>query len=169
MRIKHFLLCLWALATFQSCCFYGDCDEPDDIDYSQYEPVYLTRAELNNSIVLEQPQTIVNSGKIYIKDSLLFVSEKRKGFHVFDNSNPANPIKIKFLKVPGSTDLAVRNSVLYINQATDLITARFDFNQNELSVTKRVENTFPILYSPDGWYPFDASENSIVVDWRLKQ
>lgn len=171
MKTKQLILYFVVLTAFQNCCFYGDCSDDNDevfYDYSQYEPIYLTRGDLDNSIALLEPQVIANSGKIYVKDNLLFVAEKRKGFHVFDNTNPANPIKIRFLAVPGSTDLAVRNNILYLNQATDLVTARFNLEQNSLAVTKRVENTFPILYSPDGYYPFDAPESSIVVDWKLK-
>lgn len=169
MRTKDVIFCLMALVTLQNCCLYGDCeDDNDSFDYSQYEPVYLSRADLENSVQLQEPKGITNSGKIYVKDNLLFVGEQREGFHVFDNSDPSNPIKVKFLAVPGASDLAVRNNVVYINQATDLITARFDLTQNEFLVTKRVENTFPVLYSPDGFYPFDVPENNIVVNWILK-
>lgn len=164
------LLCL-AILFLESCCFYGSCDDDFDDDplaFSQYEPVFLSRADIEQSVQLKEPIQIVNSGKIYIKDHLLFVSEVRKGFHVFDNSDPENPVKIKFIAVPGSTDLAIRENVIYINQATDLIAASFNLSANSLSVTKRVENTFPELLSPDGFYAYDVPVNSIVIDWKLK-
>ena len=171
MKTPYHLLLLCALFAFESCCFYGSCDDDFDAEplaFSQYEPVFLSRADLERSIQLGEPVQIVNSGKIYVKDDLLLVSEVREGFHVFDNSNPENPIKIKFIEVPGSTDLAIRENVLYINQATDLIAATFNFSANTLLVTKRVENAFPELRSPDGEYAYDIPANSIVVDWKLK-
>lgn len=171
MRTINVLLPCIAFLLLESCCFYGDCEDDFDDDntsFSIYDPVYLSRTDLEQSIDLVEPLQITNSGKIYVKDNLLFVNETRKGFHVFDNSNPENPVKIAFIKVPGSTDLAIRESVLYINQATDLIAARYNFNQNQLSVTKRVENAFPELLSPDGFYAYDVPANSIVVDWELK-
>ena len=165
------LFLFFCVLVFESCCFYGNCD--DDFDdnpqaFSLYEPIFLSRTDLEQSVQLKEPTQISNSGKIYIKDNLLFINELRKGFHVFDNSNPENPIKIKFIEIPGSTDLAIRENILYINQATDLIAAHFDFTANNLSVTKRVENTFPELLSPDGYYAYDIPANSIVVDWKLK-
>ncbi len=171
MKTPNLLFFLLLAFTFESCCFYGSCDDDFDDDpqaFSEYEPVFLSRAELEQSVRLKDPVQIINSGKIYVKDNLLFVSEVREGFHVFDNSNPENPIKIKYIEVPGSTDLAIRENVLYINQATDLIAARFNFDANTLSVTKRVENTFPELPSPDGYYAYDIPATSIVIDWKLK-
>lgn len=154
----------------QSCWWYSDDidDTIEPFDYSQYEPVYLSREMLENSIALENPKPIYSSGKIYIKENLLFINEVREGFHVFDNSNPQNPIKIKFISVPGATDLAIRNNALYINQATDLIAAQLSPDLSTISVTKRVKETFPELISPDGYYPYDVPENSIVVNWNLK-
>lgn len=171
MRITSVLLLSIAFLLVESCCFYGDCKDDFDDDntsFSRYDPVYLSRTDLEQSIDLVEPLQIINSGKIYVKDDLLFVNETRKGFHVFDNSNPENPVKIAFIAVPGSTDLAIRENVLYINQATNLIAARYNFNENQLSVTKRVGNTFPELLSPDGFYAYDVPANSIVVDWELK-
>ena len=171
MKTPHLLFLISTVLILESCCFYGNCDDDFDDDplaFSYYEPVFLSRTDLELSVRLNEPAQIINSGKIYVKDNLLFVSEVRKGFHVFDNSNPENPIKIKFIEAPGSTDLAIRENVLYINQATDLIAARFDFDTNSLLVTKRVENTFPELLSPDGFYAYDVPANSIVIDWKLK-
>ena len=111
-------------------------------------------------------QESVNSGKIYIVDNLLFVGEGRKGFHVFDNSDPANPIKIKFIQALGSSDLAIRNNVLYINQATDLIALEYNVNEDKLEFLKRIENTFPELRSPNG-NRVNTHSDSVVVDWEV--
>ncbi len=161
------------LAAFTAVLFLQACwpilDEVDDISISsEYEPVYLARTTLENSVVLKGPKPILSSGKIYIKDNLLFINEVRKGFHIFDNSNPQKPVKIKFIEAPGCTDLAIRENAVYINQATDLIAIRLDFNLTSISVTKRIKNTFPQLVSPDGFYADDIPENSIVVDWKLR-
>lgn len=157
----------------QSCCFYGDCHDDDFIVddgayYSAYEPVYYTREALANSVTITNAVEIIKSGKIYVKDNLLFVGDDRRGFHVFDNTNAQNPVKLHFIQVPGATDLAIRENVLYINQATDLITVQYNNTANTLEVTKRVENVFPEMSSPDGWYAYDKPENSVVVNWILK-
>lgn len=165
---KLFSICI--LLMLQSCCYLGNCEDTSDdfIATSQFKPVFLSRSDLNTSVTLKEPQEIVVSGKIYTKGNLLFVGEKREGFHVFDNTNPANPQKIKFIKAPGSTDLAIRDNTLYINQATDLVAASFNITDSKLEVTKRVENIFPELVSPDGFYADSMPENAIVVNWILK-
>jgi len=171
MRKHPTLFILIVAICLQSCCFYGDCDDEFDDDplaFSQYEPVFLSREVLETSVQLSEPEEIITSGKSYLKDNLLFINEKRKGFHVFDNSNPEQPVKLKFIEVPGATDLAVRGNILYINQATDLISAEYNASSNTLSVTKRVADMFPELPSPDGYFAYDIPAGSIVVDWKLK-
>lgn len=168
--IKSFFIIFFASVIFQSCCY--ECFDEDDIineyEYSAYEPVYWSRANLDSSIQLKPAQDIFNSGKIYVIGDLLFVGEKRQGFHVFDNSDVQNPMKIKFIQVYGSTDIAVRNNILYVNQATDLITLQYDFVEENLQLVKRIENTFPELRSPDGYIEYDVHEDSVVIDWKLK-
>jgi len=44
----------------------------------------MVRADLDKSVQLLPAQEIINSGKIYIINDLLFVIEKWKGFHFFD-------------------------------------------------------------------------------------
>ncbi len=97
----------------------------------------------------------------------MFINEVREGFHIIDNSDPKNPKRIKFIRVLGATDLAIRDEVIYINQATDLIATKFDQN-NGIIVTKRIKGIFPELMSPDGFYADDIPENHVVVDWKLK-
>ncbi|MEO1484531.1 MAG: hypothetical protein AAFU57_02210 [Bacteroidota bacterium] len=152
-------------------CWFHD-DTADDVevepDFSFYEPVLLTRTEFETSVKLKSPEPIIKSGKIYIKDRFLFVNELRKGFHIFDNSNPANPVKISFISAPGSTDLAIRENVFYINQATDLIAVEFQAANNMLKVSKRIRNAFPEILDPNGFFANNVPEESVVVDWKLK-
>lgn len=110
----------------------------------------LERTVFNNSISLTDPIPIVNSGKIYVRDTFLFINEVNKGFHIYDNSNPENPIPLRFLTTPGATDMAIRNNTFYINQARGLIVVSFNAEDNSVIVEKRIEKTFPSLQSPEG-------------------
>lgn len=166
MKIAYLLLIALAL---QSCCFY--CDD-DDAGFrgssaSEYEPVFLNRTAFENSVALTNPLAIGISGKIYIKGNLLFINELNKGFHVYDNSDPSNPKAIQFLAAPGSTDMAIRNNVIYINQATDLIAINYNTINNTVEMSKRIANTFPPMQSPDGFDAYDIPENSVLIDWKL--
>ena len=159
------------MATFfvlQSCCFSGCPDDEPFIPTSNYEPIVLTREAFEQSVILQNSKPIEVSGKIYVIEEFLFVNEKREGFHLFDNSNPANPIASKFLNVPGATDIAIKDGVFYINQAVDLIAVTIDPNTNTATVVKRIEDVFPEMISPDGFSPENISENEVVIGWQLK-
>lgn len=170
MKNQKLLFAMLFCIVFQSCCpFLVDCESDDFIETaSSYEPVFLNRVDFEKSVALKNSVAIGTSGKIYIKDNLLFVNELNKGFHVYDNSDPANPKSIKFLEAPGSTDMAIRNNIVYINQATDLIAVAYDATVNTANLTKRIPNVFPELRSPDGFDAYDIPENSVIVDWKLK-
>lgn len=169
MKKINVLFAMLFCVAFQSCCLFGDCEEVEFPDFeTAYEPIYLNRGDFENSVILKDKLPIDTSGKIYVKDNFLFINELNKGFHVYDNSDPSNPVATKFIKAPGSTDLAIRENIIYINQATDLIAVEYNTNTNELSLTKRVENAFPPLRSPDGFDAYNIPENSVVVDWKLK-
>ena len=166
---KTKLMVISLIICLQSCCpFLVDCDNDDDFEevFNEYEPILLDRENFENSVSIKDPTSINISGKIYISNNLLFINEVHKGFHVYDNSDPSSPTPIKFLEVPGSTDLAIRNNILYINQATDLIAIEYDNLTNEIELTKRVINVFPELRSPDGFAPFNIPNNSVVIGWE---
>ncbi|WP_430816363.1 hypothetical protein [Carboxylicivirga sp. RSCT41] len=166
--LKHCVFFLLSCIVFQGCCLF--CFEEEDYkNGSDYEPVYLFKSELDQFIQLRTPQGISNSGKIYVIGDLLFVGEEREGFHIFDNSDPKHPEKMFFLQVPGASDLAIRNNVMYINQATDLVAIQFDLASEAIKITKRIENTFPELRSPDGFVAYDIPEAGVVVKWIPKK
>jgi hypothetical protein len=160
------------MATLQSCCWHGDCDETDDFPVtfgeSQYEPVFMDRSAFEHSVVLSSPKPVLNAGKIYVIGSYLFINEKNEGFHVFNNQNPSNPLPMHFMETPGATDLAIRENVFFINQATDLIAVEVNLESGGLTVSKRIKETFPIMLSPDGFYPQNIPVNNVIVNWIPK-
>ncbi len=171
MKVQKLIYAVILCFAVQSCCpFLVDCEDDDfNAQESKYEPVFLKRSDFETSVSLKNAMAIGTSGKIYVKDNLLFINELNKGFHVFDNSDPANPQPIKFLAAPGSTDLAIRENMVYINQATDLIAVNYNATTNTANLVKRIPNTFPSLRSPDGFDAYSIPENSVLVDWKLKK
>ncbi len=170
MKMIFLLFMCLVLTLVQGCCLpLMNCEDDDFSQESRYDPVYLNRVDFEKSVLLKNTVAIGISGKIYVKDHLLFINEVNKGFHIYDNSDPKNPKPIKFLEAPGSTDLAVRNNMIYINQATDLIAVDYNAATNAINLTKRIPNTFPELVSPDGFYANNVPENNIVIDWKLKR
>ncbi|TBN04401.1 hypothetical protein EYD45_07220 [Hyunsoonleella flava] len=169
LKHKPLLYLLFTLL-LSSCIYFGGSDDDDpliDVTSNRYDPVILKRESFNTSIELMPPQNQGIMGKIYIKDNYLFINEPNKGFHIYDNSNPENPIKLKFLKVLGSTDVSIKQDILYVNNAVDIIALSFSNDFNEVTVSKRIENVFPEMISPDG-YRANIASDEVVIDWTLK-
>ena len=165
-NLKLLLYSITLVSTFslQSCFYnYHDDDDFTTPNYSQYEPVILSREQLQNSIKMSAPKSMIKAGKIYVKDNFIFITDENKGFHIYNNTNPNAPQLTGFLEVPGATDMAIKNNTIYINQAVDLVAV--SLNNNQVTVQKRIENTFPQKISPDGWNHY-AGENEIIVDWK---
>ena len=59
-----------------------------------YAPVYLSYAELRAPVAASDPVELEETGKIYVKDSYIYVNERFKGIHVIDNTNPSSPLRI---------------------------------------------------------------------------
>ncbi len=169
----HLILALGIAVVLKSCCYSSDCDDDttDDISIepaiSSYQPIYMSKDDFTDAVLITAPEPIVTSGKIYLYNNLLFINEQHKGFHMYDNTDPTLPVAINFLKIPGSTDISIRENVLYINQATDLIAITYNEESQEISITKRIPNVFPELISPDGMIPYDTPEDKVIIGWEL--
>jgi len=158
IKVLSLLLCLSLVS-----CIFGD-DDIGTPQSSNYEPVTLLRSELESSIELQEAQPILETGKIYVVGSYLFVNEPYVGFHIINNQDPSNPIVERFLKTPGVTDIIFRDQSFYINQAVDLVALKFNETLTAVTETKRIENVFPNLLSPDG-FPPNVGADEIVINW----
>jgi len=168
---KYIALVLLAICC--ASCIYGGRD--DDFNGSQpsgssFEPITLSRTDFEATISVSDTTAVLNAGKIYVRENLLFINEKDQGFHVFDNSDPAQPINLFFVNVPLATDLAVRNNTIYVHHAVDLVTLSLNVPNKTVTETSRSQEVFPPLQSPDG-YPasfFNVPSNEIIIGYRRK-
>lgn len=164
--IAHFIV-FGVLFSLNSCCFYGDCRETTPVESSNYKPVVMNRTTFESAVKISSNSKMVKSGKIYIKDNVMLVNDVNKGFHIYNYTDAAKPVKIGFLAIPGATDVAIRNSTIYINQAVDLVTLTYDLSANKVAVLYRNRNIFPQKLSPQG-RRFDVKENEIITDYIPK-
>jgi len=134
-------------------------------------PVYMSYDELRTSVAVTAPSAIETMGIIYIKDQYLFVNEKFEGIHIFDNSDPANPVNLSFIKIPGNVDLTIKGNYLYADNYIDLVV--FDItNISNATETYRLENIFPYTI-PDVEEdymiaPIDQ-EKGVITGWEVEQ
>lgn len=141
--------------------------------YNPHKPIFMLREEMEANVKIVSPRELENPGKIYLKDNFIFINEKYRGIHVIDNTNPENPVNIKFIQIDGCIDMSIKGNVLYADNAVDLIAIRLNENVENIEVTKRIRNVFPEFISPEGyqltWKEEQAKpENAILVRWDLR-
>jgi len=162
------------ILTLENCCYYGeDCcyDDCYTYDYKEwgYKAVYSN--DLNDIVSLEPPRPLRSLGKIYVYNNLLLVNEVQKGVHIFDNTDPTNPISLNFLKIIGCNDMAMRNGVLYTDQFNHLITIRLDSLADELEKNRLLDVFQNYAYydarpdSVDVYYECPDPSLGVVVEW----
>ncbi|MFY0644640.1 MAG: hypothetical protein JXR19_09270 [Bacteroidia bacterium] len=94
------------------------------------KPVYGTVDDLTKMIKHSEVQDLVSPGKIYVKDQLLLINESLKGVHIYDNSDPSNPINTGFIEIPGNLDVAMKGNLLYADYLNGLVTIDISDIQN---------------------------------------
>lgn len=152
----------------------NSCDKTyEEYTYIANVPVYMNHDDFrdNSKIKSEAPQAIINPGKIYFKGGKLFISESFKGIHVIDNTNPANPIKVAFLNIPGNVDIAIKGNTMYVDSYIDLLAIDIS-DLNNIAVVKRIENVFAHSIPPfNKEYPVAPLDHTkgVVVDWKIEK
>jgi hypothetical protein len=120
------------------------CKDKIEQVYTVNEPVYLSYNALRSSFKVAEGQQIIHPGKIYFKDHFIFVNEYQKGIHVIDNSDPEAPQILKFIEIPGSVDMAIRDNILYADSYVDLVAIDIS-NLEDIREVKRIQNVFPYM------------------------
>lgn len=153
-----------------SCDLLSD-DVPETSATTSYSPVLMKRVDLEKSVKVEDARTLKNPGKIYTFGNYIFISEQYEGIHVVDNSDPSNPVNISFVAIPGCVDMAVKNNVMYADNAVDLVSLSIE-NISDIKVISRNTNVFPELVPPDlialpeKYKQENRPENTIIIGWK---
>jgi hypothetical protein len=162
---------LLGLLLLLGCARQEPAPEYSYLTYATYRPVLMTRPALESSVAALPAQTMHNPGKIYLHGKYVFVNEKFTGIHVIDNSNPAQPRPVSFLRIPGNVDLAVRGNLLYADNGPDLVTLDIS-DPAHAQPTGRVRDAFRELPMPE-WTTLEEAyqlanrpSGSVVVGWR---
>ena len=115
--------------------------------YHTMLPVYLEMSDVRARIISTEPaQPLENPGKIYIYGDYLFINEPTEGIHILDNTNPSDPINLRFMPIQGNVDLAINDNILYADNYVDLLA--FDIsNLDDIKLIKRVEDVFTHMYT----------------------
>lgn len=109
--------------------------------YVYFEPVYTPLQTIRESVEIAGPREVKSLGRLYFKDDYLFINEPGEGIHVIDDSDPGNPVPIKFISIPGNFDLAINDNILYADSYIDLLSLDIS-DLNNIRVLSRTTNTF---------------------------
>lgn len=123
-------------------CLKDKCEST--VIYQVYKPVYVQMDDVRTQLSTESPRELKKAGKIYVYGNYLFINEHREGIHVIDNSDPANPQNISFIKIPGCEDMAVRDNILYASSYVDLVSLDIS-NPLSVQVVCRTKDVFDPL------------------------
>ena len=171
MKTKKSLLVIpimiLALISIVSC-------KDSSIEYRKYManvPQYMSYEDMRKPVKSTAAYAIATAGKIYIKDNYLFVNEKYKGIHVFDNSNPASPVNLTFIDIPGNVDLAVRGNFLYADNYVDLVVLDISDIMQPKEVS-RIKDIFPYTI-PETIHVYPIAnidkEQGVIIGWQAKE
>ncbi|MEZ4810638.1 MAG: hypothetical protein R2819_09780 [Allomuricauda sp.] len=168
MKKKILLLLSLTTLLFVSC----DNDNKDEqyADYLVARPLVISKAEFAASVDIIAPRPIEESGKIYTYKNYIFVNDKYQGVHVINNTNPEQPVKIAFIKIPGNVDISVKDDYLYADSLMDLVVIDISDINNIVQVN-RLENVlnnnvfFPVDVDLVEYDDFDQ-QTEIVVGWE---
>jgi hypothetical protein len=138
-------------------CVKDTCEHT--YSYTWFEPVYKTTAEVRANIKSNVAREIKAPGKLFIIGNFIFLNEINKGVHVINNSNPAAPVNIGFIDIPGNVDIAVKGHTMYADLYTDLVALDISDPLNVVK-SKIIDNVFP-----ERSYGFSADTSKIIYDW----
>ena len=169
MKIKIILILILGLFTLISC----NNDNDEYIMVKVATPEYMTVDALRSSVEITSPIPIIESGKIYVYNDLVLVSDIDRGIHVIDNSNPENPHKIACIKIKANKDMEIKGDYLYADSLMDLVV--FDISDiYSIKEVTRLENVLQ-QYVPVPFFEdviVDYGENThnpdeIIIAWNI--
>ncbi len=160
-RIFGYILIVFAIIT---------CVNTSPRRQNSHEPVYIKWQDFRNSVKITAPQQIESQGKIYLKDNYLFINEPNKGIHIFNVSKKEKPIAVKFIKIYGNVDIAVKTNTLYADSYTDLLIFNITDPVNPIFI-KRINDQFeydPLQSAPQDAEIYDIDDSGskgVIIKW----
>ena len=121
-----------------SCSLFKDeiIDDREMVDVAYFVPQYETTAQLAAKVTVESPKDYAEAGKIVTYQNYIFINKPNEGIHVVDNSNPATPVNLHFINIPGSLDLTIFDDHLY----SDMFSALVVFDISDVTLPDLIED-----------------------------
>lgn len=131
--------------------FFTSCNKDissAEVTYTKATAIYGDLEELRNIPLTAVAKELINPGKIYVSEDLLLIGEEKEGIHIYDNSDPENPINISFIQIPENKEFFVHGTTIYAESLYDML--KIDLSdKNNPTLVERVENAFASSFSND--------------------
>lgn len=137
-----------------------------------YKPLLMSRTQLEAAVAGLPPQALHEPGKMVAGSRYLFINERYQGIHIYDNADPAHPVDLSFVRIPGNVDLAVRGTLLYADSGPDLLTLDIADPAKARLLTRNREALPELLPPvldirlPDDYQPANRPADAVVVGWE---
>jgi hypothetical protein len=157
---------------FFCACFWSACTKEPYSGYNAIgkKPLYIPLSELG-AIKNLPAQAIEQTGAIYLRDTLFFMLEFKKGIHVFNILDTMNSAELTFFSIPAITDFTISGNRIYADSWRDLVTIDFS-DLYQIREVGRTKDTFqPILYPPlyDGYFECVDESKGVLIGWKDAQ
>ena len=96
-----------------------------------------------------------NTGNLYWYKGHLLINEIGEGIHVIDDTDPANPLPVAFIEVPGNVNMAVKDDILYADLFIDLVAIDIS-DISKAHIIGRTQDVF------SNWYPLIEGQGYII-------
>jgi hypothetical protein len=164
MKKMLFLLCLLPLLAMQ-------CNEWGFDTSRGMKPIYAPQEDMS-LIKVEAPRPLKESSKIYYKDKFIFVIEQGVGVHILDNRDSTKPQNIRFIRIFGCSDIAIKGTTLFADNFTDLVA--IDLSKVDTpTVINRIPNLYPNQFGTgkfpenyNGYFECVDSSKGRVIGWK---
>lgn len=160
------IIAIFSFATI----LFSSCEDSTYREYKGNAPVYMSYDNLRSSVKAQQNIDLKDPGKIYYKDNYIFIVEELKGIHVYDNTDPASPVKKVFVNLPGVIDISISGYIMYADSFVDLVILDVQ-NIDNIHEVARIKGVLPYTVPPaDNDYPmaYVDEDKGVVIDWELK-
>lgn len=142
---------LFIIGVVFSLSFFTSCSDQlceQEVTYTKATAIYADLNDFRIDNLNESPKQLESANKIYLSNDLILISERMKGIHVYDNSDPKNPIAINFLNIPGNNEMFVEDNIIYADSYYDML--KIDISSPlQATVVSRLENAIRPQFSND--------------------
>jgi uncharacterized membrane protein len=139
----------WAAVGLLTCSLVFITGTSPEQDFSgSAKPVYMSYEELRSSVAAESPRELASLGRLYLYKNYIFLNKRNEGIHILDNSDPKNPQNLRFIAIPGNTEISIKENYLYADSYVDLVTLDLNNPENIQEVSRQQDI-----------YPYDEYQN----------